>query len=128
MFCETCINKWFGTALAQHYEEHPSFTWGWPIEVPDKVREMFLQGPIEHYPLAVMYEQFNAGTGAPAFSCPTCCKLVKHRPVEVYKMKSVIENVAFSKGDIMPQWQRPGRHAWESLWDRYFPYQPSHMP
>ncbi|PBK83672.1 hypothetical protein ARMGADRAFT_1037672 [Armillaria gallica] len=56
---------------------------------------------IEGYRFAVTYEQFNPGSGAPAFSCPTCRKLVKHRPVEGEKKKAVCQNIAFSKRDII---------------------------
>ncbi|KAK0431615.1 hypothetical protein EV421DRAFT_1911708 [Armillaria borealis] len=61
-------------------------------------------------------EDYGFHYRAPAYNCPTCQKPVTTRPVEVYKLKSIVEKVATMQGERNGEGSQSG-----DPWSTFFP-------
>ena len=57
----------------------------------------------------------------PTYTCPTCRKEVKHKPVEDFSLKSVVRTVAQVVGETSPQKPQGQRRPTDGPWDGFFP-------
>ncbi|KAG7449617.1 uncharacterized protein BT62DRAFT_991778 [Guyanagaster necrorhizus] len=129
-FCQSCLRNWFNTTLEQHRRQHPRYHPNQPIVLPQYLREMLFYPQIDPQQLSVVVEQITAASGRPVFTCPTCRKPVKNRPVEIFVIKSLVRTVAAAQGESSPRKETAeGRSRGKSKapvrregpWDLFFP-------
>lgn len=76
----------------------------------------------------VQLQRQGAGMGGdPVYTCPTCRKAVRNRPVEVFPLKAMVRVVAEAMGETSPQKPAAGRREGKAPaggndgpWDGFF--------
>ncbi len=99
-FCQGCIRKLFKPIAKEHQHQHPYYRPNW---LPRDIQEMLYHPGIYPKELSEMLKQIYVATGRPALSCPACHGQVRHRPVQVFGLKSIICTVAVAQHDIIPR-------------------------
>ncbi|KAH7912285.1 hypothetical protein BJ138DRAFT_1148781 [Hygrophoropsis aurantiaca] len=108
-FCETCLVDWFNTTLSQHMARHPAYNPRSPTtDLTNLVQQMLTlaHGPLLPYAQAFLgaYYQLQPMGGAnneskPEYTCPVCRNQVKIKPVEDFKLKALVGEVASTCGE-----------------------------
>ncbi|CCM06210.1 uncharacterized protein FIBRA_08454 [Fibroporia radiculosa] len=125
-FCQTCLQDWFNTTLAQHMTSHPDYNQ--PALAPYRTA---LQNPglpqQTRLQIQMHITQLESRQPRPQYTCPTCRSLVKTKPVEVYALKHLVRTIAGSMGETSPKKPASSRGRTASarpddgLWDGFFP-------
>ncbi|KAF9467352.1 hypothetical protein BDZ94DRAFT_1249139 [Collybia nuda] len=130
-FCQSCLQDWFGTTLAQFMTLHPHYNVNAPHPYAHHFQAFVGQNPYMHHAphAAAMFAQYQQLV--PQYTCPTCREVVKSRPVEDFALKALVRTVARAAGENSPE--RPqvvtyggvrGRLPAPRLngpWDKFFP-------
>ncbi|OCH91786.1 hypothetical protein OBBRIDRAFT_505794 [Obba rivulosa] len=122
-FCETCLQDWFSTILAQHMNAHPDYD-----PRPRALRAYLdaLRNPGIPAQTRQQIEQaiaaYRARHPAPQYTCPTCRLIIKDRPAEVFALKHVVHSVSAAQGEQPPK-RLPQKAALlgNGPWDGFFP-------
>ncbi|KAF5385909.1 hypothetical protein D9615_002359 [Tricholomella constricta] len=129
-FCQSCLQDWFDTTLAQFMTAHPHYDVNDPV--PNNLRQWqaMMHSPhvVQNPHTAAYITQMLRQTPQPDYTCPTCREAVKNRPVEDFTLKALVRTVATATGDASPRKpEKPGRVAKASIsresgpWDIFFP-------
>lgn len=142
VFCQTCLRDWFSAALQQHMTTHPNYSLPNRNQLPYNARSLLaqVQSDPENSELRLKLEieltqhrfvrlqQQGAGMGGdPVYTCPTCRRQVKNRPVEVFPLKAVVRVVAGAMGENSPKKSTAGTRGGKApatnsdgSWDGFF--------
>ncbi|KAJ7583577.1 hypothetical protein C8J56DRAFT_1055331 [Mycena floridula] len=113
VFCQTCLEDWFSTILAQHLAVHPNYNVNHNVNFPGYQMAMF-------------------GQQQPKYSCPTCRELVSKRPAEDFVLKNIVRIVGKVEGEESPtkptaaatrskgKGKRSAIPVNEGPWDKFF--------
>jgi hypothetical protein len=130
-FCQSCLQDWFGTTLAQFMTTHPHYNINASNLYGPQLQYLMAQNAyMLHTPQgAAMLAQFQQP--APQYTCPTCREVVKNRPVEDFALKALVRTVATAAGESSPKKPQAavfggGRHRVpvprpSGPWDGIFP-------
>ncbi|KAL0072785.1 hypothetical protein AAF712_000548 [Marasmius tenuissimus] len=124
VFCQSCLQDWFSTTLAQHMTTYPHY------DVNQRLPR-FIEENINLHPHYTAELQRYAGLipPKPQYTCPTCRAPVKSRPIEDYSLKAVVRTVAKAAREDSPKQPRPqtnrgrrrGGPVNDGPWDGFFP-------
>ncbi|KAK1225262.1 hypothetical protein PQX77_007788 [Marasmius sp. AFHP31] len=125
VFCQSCLQDWFSTTLAQHMTTYPHYN-------VNQRLPRFIEEATNLYPQhAAELLQRYAGLipPKPGYTCPTCRASVKSRPIEDYSLKAVVRTVAKAAREDSPKQPRPqinrgrrrGGPVNDGPWDGFFP-------
>ncbi|GLB37303.1 putative RING-type zinc-finger [Lyophyllum shimeji] len=129
-FCQSCLQDWFSSTLAQFMNTHPHYDLNDPAPYLRQFQAMMHNRHILHNPhTAAYFAQFQQQTPQPQYTCPTCREPVKNRPVEDFTLKAIVRTVADATGEESPRKQgNSGRgkatapvSRKDDLWAGYFP-------
>ena len=86
VFCKACLIKWFDEARDKHTRDYPP---------PAISREMHMHrySPIVRTTFQSIINTHSRRAGSPKYTCLTCRKDVKSKPVLVYTMRDMVEAV-----------------------------------
>ena len=101
VFCLGCMLDWFDNTHVRFLGSHPDYT-----PLPPYLKGM-LQRPFEHpqdFFRASMYMTHNPG---PQYTCPSCRMTVTRRPVEDFKVKSLVSWLGSVQGIEPPESRIP---------------------
>ncbi|RDB25247.1 hypothetical protein Hypma_008017 [Hypsizygus marmoreus] len=99
-FCQSCLQDWFSTTLAQFMASHPHYNVNDPAPHLRHFQPMFLM----HHPHAAAYlAQMQQQNPQPEYTCPTCREPVKNRPAEDFALKALVRTIAAATGENSPR-------------------------
>jgi len=118
-FCQSCLEDWFSTTLAQHMTAYPNYTANPPV--PAHIR-----GFPAHVQQQARLQIAHMQPPPPPYTCPTCRQAVKNQPAEAFAMKAMVRTIANAMGETSPRKAAPPRRnglivAREGPWDGFFP-------
>ncbi|KAL0581803.1 hypothetical protein V5O48_000171 [Marasmius crinis-equi] len=119
-FCQSCLQDWFSTTLAQHMTTYPHY------DVNQRL-PTFVQDAVDlqpQYAPLFLQQYAPALPPQPPYTCPTCRAPVKSRPIEDYSLKAVVRTVAKAQRESSPRKPPPParrRGREEGPWDGFFP-------
>jgi len=130
VFCQGCLTDWFSTTLAQHMTDHPNYVLNPPL--PQHLRHLAIQArsnPNNHnlrLQIDTQITQYRTAAfgQSPVYTCPTCRKEIKNKPVEDFALKSIVRTLAGAMGEQSPTKKANGRGSGngraEGPWDGFF--------
>ncbi|PBK83584.1 hypothetical protein ARMGADRAFT_1037756 [Armillaria gallica] len=89
-----------------------------PVILPEYFQDTMQYNQIDLRQLAVLLEDVISALGEPPFSCPTCHKRVKNRPVQLFCIKSLVHIVAPFLKETAPLRAKARE---KEPWDAFFP-------
>jgi hypothetical protein len=118
-FCQSCLEDWLSTTLAQHMTAHPNYNVNPPVPA-------HLRGHPAHVQQQARLQFVHMQPPPPPYTCPTCRQAVKSEPAEAYAMKAIVRTIANAMGETSPRKAAPPRRndpivAREGPWDGFFP-------
>jgi len=128
-FCQSCLQDWFGTTLAQFMNANPHYNINQAQNIPHI--HTIVQTLLQH-PQVATHPQI-AGTLAnllppsPQYTCPTCREPVRSRPTEAFALKAIVRVIMGATGENSPKKPvaeiRKGGAASVAAgpWDGFFP-------
>ena len=124
IFCLSCLQDWFGTALAQFMNANPHYNVNQAQNIPhlQHLFQNLIQNPhaAAHPQVAAMLA--NLLPPSPQYTCPTCREPVRTRPIEVFALKAIIRVVTAAAGESSPK--KAVNNNWKAKagpWDGFFP-------
>jgi hypothetical protein len=127
-FCQSCLVDWFNTTLAQHMTAYPNYNHNihnqpFNTLVTDCIAHRNMNPHIQFH-LQALLPHLQLEVPAPQFTCPTCRKQVKTRPVEDFALKSIVRAIAGAAGESSPKKQggrqRSGAGRPQDTWEGFF--------
>ncbi|KAF8160919.1 hypothetical protein B0H34DRAFT_795766 [Crassisporium funariophilum] len=128
-YCQSCLQDWFGTTLAQFMNANPHYDIDHVNHAPQL--DVLLQTLMQN-PRAANHPQLNALLTrllplGPQYTCPTCREPVRTRPTEDFTLKALVRTIANATGENSPKkpvFAKPnGKASITTLgpWDGFFP-------
>ncbi|KIK91303.1 hypothetical protein PAXRUDRAFT_830957 [Paxillus rubicundulus Ve08.2h10] len=107
-FCQDCLVDWFGTTQAQHMQANPQYDAN-RAALAGQLRGLIhsihnihtLMGPHGHQHVQAMLTQFHRLQ--PEYTCPSCRKEAVNKPVEDFRLKTLVREIAGSMGESSPR-------------------------
>ncbi|KAF8835552.1 hypothetical protein BDN67DRAFT_418487 [Paxillus ammoniavirescens] len=107
-FCQNCLVDWFSTTQAQHMQANPQYDAN-RAALAGQLRGLIhsvhniqaLVGPHGHQHVQAMLTQFHRLQ--PEYTCPSCRKEAVHKPVEDFRLKALVREIAGSMGESSPR-------------------------
>ena len=129
IFCQSCLQDWFSTTLAQFMNANPHYNINQAQNIPH-LQTIFQT--LIHHPQAATHSQVtgmlaNLLPPTPRYTCPTCRESVRTRPTEVFALKAIVRVISAATGEISPKKPiadiRKGKGASVAAgpWDGFFP-------
>jgi len=126
-FCQSCLEDWFNTTLAQHMVAHPNYNANAQNQslnsLPRLIYDYLARNNVAQQDQLRLRAMFpHHGMPTPQYTCPTCRKQVKNRPVEDFALKSLVRAIAGAAGEPSPK-KLGGepKTAIGRTWDGFFP-------
>jgi len=122
IFCQSCLQDWFSTTLAQFMNANPHYNINQAHNIPH------LQGLMQN-PQAANHPQIagilaNLLPPGPQYTCPTCREPVHSRPTEAFALKAIVRVITAATGENSPKKPiRKGKAIAAGPWDGFFPPQ-----
>ncbi|KAF9219562.1 hypothetical protein BS17DRAFT_769917 [Gyrodon lividus] len=127
-FCQDCLVDWFSTTQVQHMQANPNYDANRAV-LAGQLRGLIhsihniqaFMGPHEHQHVQAMLTQFHRLQ--PEYTCPSCRKEVVNKPVEDFRLKALVWEIAGSMGETSP-WKeisRKGGAPRSGPFDGFFP-------
>lgn len=121
-FCEGCLIDWFSTTQAQHMAANPQLDdnratlAGQLHKFVQMVPNLHAYGP--HGQLHVRAVLAELRRHRPEYTCPSCRKEVLNKPVEDFRLKGLIKEIAGMMGETNPR--KDTSHRGTSPFDHFF--------
>lgn len=120
VFCQLCLDRWFGTTLAQHAnaQAHPPDL----QDYRNALHNPHLDPQMREHVVMVL-QTYEEGLPRPQYTCPACRTAITTRPTkELCGISQVIDLLARQQMTLngvgqVEERQRRG----DDVWDRYFP-------
>jgi hypothetical protein len=112
-FCQSCLQEWFSTTLSRHRVEHPDYNTPIPLHI-----QQWMNYPTNHLTPQQRALLLQFAQKKPQYTCPTCRKDVKNKPVEDFAFKSLMHMISAANGESSPKRNRP-RNI-DGPWDIFF--------
>jgi len=112
VFCLGCLLSWFDDVHVRFLSTHPGYT-----PLPSHLRVVLqrpLEFPKECYKAHVHMAQFPG----PQYTCPSCRTVVTRRPVEDFKVKTIVSLLGSVQG-IKPPESRIPPGTGDTMFDGY---------
>jgi hypothetical protein len=124
LFCQSCLQDWFGTTLAQFMNAHPHYDVNQAQNIPhlQHLFETLIQNPRAATNPQVAGMLANILPPSPQYTCPTCREPVRTRPIEVFALKAIVRVVTTAAGESSPK--KTVAKNWKGKtgpWDGFFP-------
>jgi RING-type zinc-finger len=118
-FCQSCLEDWLSTTLAQHMTNHPNYNAHPPIPP-------HIYGLPRHMQQQALLQLAPMQPPPPKYTCPTCRQEVKSKPAETFALKAIVRTVANAMGERSPRKSGPvmkkgANGSREGPWDGFFP-------
>ncbi|EGO25091.1 hypothetical protein SERLADRAFT_386462 [Serpula lacrymans var. lacrymans S7.9] len=124
-FCQSCLQDWFSATFTHHMAVHPNFIQGQTI--PHQARALLLHPSILfdaklQQQVQLMLAQYQSLQ--PPYTCPKCRHGVYTRPVEDFKLKAIVQQMAEALGELSPRKEvcRSKGSRNEGPFDGFFPH------
>ncbi|KAJ3892454.1 hypothetical protein GG344DRAFT_45458 [Lentinula edodes] len=98
-YCQSCLQDWFSTTLAQHMAAHPNYNINQPQHPYGADMYAAYPGFAQHHYMHLL----GAATPQPHYTCPICRKQVRNPPVEDFNLKKIVRAVASVQGESSPR-------------------------
>ena len=129
VFCQSCLQDWFSTTLAQFMNANPHYNVNQAQNIPHV--QTILQ-TLMHNPHAATHPQMagllaNLLPPSPEYTCPTCREPVRTRPTETFALKAIVRAITAATGENSPKKAiaeiRKGKATSVAAgpWDGFFP-------
>ncbi|KAJ3810389.1 hypothetical protein F5876DRAFT_41929 [Lentinula aff. lateritia] len=103
-YCQSCLQDWFSTMLAQHMAAHPNYNINQPQHPYGADMYAAYPGFAQHHYMHLL----GAVTPQPRYTCPICRKQVRNPPVEDFNLKKIVRAVASVQGESSPRKEEMG--------------------
>jgi len=122
-FCQSCLEDWFNSTLAQYKVTHPQYNTNanannHALSIPGHIREL-----LDRLSFPVQY-QLQIQQPAPQYTCPICREQVKNKPIEDFALKSLVTTIAAAVGESTPTKlggkAKLGAGRRDGTWDAFF--------
>ncbi|KAJ3922259.1 hypothetical protein F5877DRAFT_34199 [Lentinula edodes] len=98
-YCQSCLQDWFSTTLAQHMAAHPNYNINQHQHPYGADMYAAYPGFAQHHYMHLL----GAATPQPHYTCPICRKQVRNPPVEDFNLKKIVRAVASVQGESSPR-------------------------
>ncbi|KAL4248910.1 hypothetical protein ABKN59_007570 [Abortiporus biennis] len=125
-FCQTCLQDWFNTTLAQYMNTHPHYNPNPPTLAQYRIalgnRNL---DPLHRRHLERQIQAFLMTMEHPSYTCPACRVNVRMKPAQVFALKHAVRTVGEHQGESSPKKDPPAgrgrRVEIEDPFEAFFP-------